>query len=187
MPCIEPAWVWAVRAAGEGGRRKRRARSGGARPLPLPFRAARPIPRAPALAPSLPSPTSRPAFQKGCGVGSSSESWGGGAPEKGAAGRRAGRGGEETQTLTRPRPPAPRPPRPPVSPRGPPHLPLLPSPPPPLARSFFAEVPRRSRALAHLPGPEYGFLGLASTMKEKTIHRDLTAWANEHGPVYRFR
>jgi hypothetical protein len=24
-------------------------------------------------------------------------------------------------------------------------------------------------------------------MKEKTIHRDLTAWANEHGPVYRFR
>ena len=66
----------------------------------------------------------------------------------------------------------------------------LPPPPPHThthTHSFFAEVPRRSRALAHLPGPEYGFLGLASAMKEKTIHRDLTRWANEHGPVYRFR
>ena len=68
------------------------------------------------------------------------------------------------------------------SPLSPPPLSLSPS-----LCSFFAEVPRRSRALAHLPGPEYGFLGLAAAMKEKTIHRDLTRWANEHGPVYRFR
>ena len=52
----------------------------------------------------------------------------------------------------------------------------------------FAAVSRRSKALRDLPGPSYGILGILPLLwRKKDIHRQLTKWADEFGPIYRVR
>ena len=52
----------------------------------------------------------------------------------------------------------------------------------------FAAVSRRSKALRDLPGPSYGILGILPLLwRQKDIHRQLTKWADEFGPIYRVR
>ncbi|CAL8472236.1 g11778 [Coccomyxa elongata] len=52
---------------------------------------------------------------------------------------------------------------------------------------FYAEIWRRSRALRHLPGPQYGLLGIVPQLVSRKIHKQATTWANQFGPVYRVR
>jgi hypothetical protein len=52
---------------------------------------------------------------------------------------------------------------------------------------FYVEIWRRSRALKDLPGPKYGLLGIISSVVNKNIHRQATAWANQFGPLFRVR
>lgn len=46
----------------------------------------------------------------------------------------------------------------------------------------------RSRALKHLPGPDYGWLGILPLLcKRRDLHRLVTAWAEAYGPIVRVR
>ena len=52
---------------------------------------------------------------------------------------------------------------------------------------FYAEIRRRSEALKGLPSPKYGFLGITSAVSSRRMHRIVTAWANQYGPIFKAR
>ena len=53
-----------------------------------------------------------------------------------------------------------------------------------VARAAF----NRSQALKDLPGPEYGLLGILGLLRtRKDLHRQVTEWAEQYGPIYRVR
>lgn len=52
----------------------------------------------------------------------------------------------------------------------------------------FAAVHRRSKILSALPGPKYGFLGILPMLwRQRDIHKQLSRWADDFGPIYRIR
>lgn len=47
---------------------------------------------------------------------------------------------------------------------------------------------QRSQALKDLPGPSYGLLGILPLLRtRKDLHRQVTEWAEQYGPIYRVR
>ena len=52
---------------------------------------------------------------------------------------------------------------------------------------FYAEIHRRSEALKGLPSPKYGFLGIIGAVSSRRMHRTVTQWADQYGPIFKAR
>ncbi len=55
------------------------------------------------------------------------------------------------------------------------------------SRRFYLTISRRSQALKHLPGPRHGPLGILSALRSRHIHRSVTSWADQYGPIFKIR